>query len=359
MYPSSEDVSYGAFIQRNHADLLSEGFEIAEHVLILGRKSGLRKLNAYLLHYFHLTKLLVSPNLRNWYVHYASHHCLIPAIGAWLFGKKVVVNIHGDDLALARSSWCRRTMSLGQELLLRHARLIIVPSPFFKDLTIQYYPQIAAHRVVVSPSGGVDYPALSASTAARPAFWESCIRTRTAEIGYIGRIDEDKGWETLFNSFIALPESIKGRARLHFWGEGKESDRLRERIAAEGEGRIHHHGAIPASELPAAHASFDFQVVPSQRESLGLAALEGLAAGHLLICSAIRPFTDITVHGINAMHFDTTRDRDLERVLAMVLQSSDQVLSELAKAGQVIGRTFDRRAVAAELTHNVDTHLIS
>jgi len=359
MFPSSEDVSYGAFIQRNRDDLLSEGFEIAKDVLILGRNSGVRKLNAYLIHYVHLIRLLVRPDLRYWYVHYASHHCLIPAIGAWLLAKKVVVNIHGDDLVLAKTSWYRRVMSLGQELLLRHARLVIVPSSFFRDLTIQNFPRIAADRVVVSPSGGVDYPALSAATAARPAFWASCLRTRTAEIGYVGRIDADKGWETLFNAFIALPETVKARARLHFWGEGKESARLRERIAAQGEGLVRHHGAISASGLPAVHARFDFHVVPSQRESLGLAALEGLAAGHVLICRAIRPFTDMTKDGISALHFDNTTDRDLGKVLAMALQLPDQVLSSLSAAGQRIGRTFDRRAVASALAYHIDTSLIA
>lgn len=358
MYPSDEDVSYGAFVQRSNEDLLAEGFSIDEVIAIRGRLSGSRRLRAYALHYAHLARLLLRPDLQQWYVHYASHHCLLPALGARLLGKQVVVNIHGDDLALARASLYRRVMAFGQSLLLRSSRLIVVPSVFFKELLVQRLPDIDAERIVVSPSSGIDFQALSTATAGRPCYWDRPAGQRIAEIGYIGRIDADKGWEALFDAFIALPESVRARARLHFWGEGKDSERLRARIAVAGEGRIVHYGAIPVSELPVAHARFDFQVVPSVRESLGLAALEGLGAGHVLICNAIRPFTDMTVDGVSALHVDQQSRRDLTTVLAGALQLPDEALRTLAKRGQEVARAFDRTVVAANLAHQIDTHLV-
>lgn len=358
MYPSDEDVSYGAFVQRSHEDLRAEGFSIDEVAAIRGRLGGRRRLKAYASHYARLAQLLLRPSLRHWYVHYASHHCLLPALGARLLGKQVVVNIHGDDLALARASLYRRVMAFGQTLLLRSSRLLVVPSPFFKELLLQRLPHIDPERIVVSPSSGIDFHALSAATASRPCYWDCPPASRTAEIGYIGRIDADKGWESLFDAFVALPSAVRAGARLHFWGEGKDSGRLRERIAAEGEGRIVHHGAIPASELPVAHACFDFQVVPSLRESLGLAALEGLGARHVLICNAIRPFTDMTVDGVNALHVNHESGRNLATVLADALQLPDGALRALANSGQEIARAFDRPAVAARLAHQIDTHLV-
>ena len=359
MFPSDKDVSYGAFVQRNHEDLRAQGFNIDQDVLICGRLSGRRRLKAYAAHYLHLARLLMQPGLRHWYVHYASHHCLIPALAAWLFGKQVVVNIHGDDLALARVSLYRRVMAAGQGPLLRSARLIVVPSPFFKELTVQRMPEIAPSRIVVSPSSGIDFTALSAATAARASYWERDPAERLAEIGYIGRIDADKGWESLSDAFIALPAPMKSRTTLNFWGEGKDSARLRERINLHRADRIFHHGAFPASELPSTHALFDFHVVPSQRESLGLAALEGLGAGHVLICSAIRPFTDMTTDGVSALHFDAASGRDLASVLAQALQLPDESLRALAVKGQLVGRAFDRLAVAVELAQHIDTHLVA
>lgn len=357
MYPSREDVSYGAFVQRSHDDLHAEGFRIDEVVVIRGRLTGRQRMKAYGVHYARLAGLLLRPGLRHWYVHYASHHCLIPALGALLFGKQVLVNIHGDDLALARASLYRRVMALGQTLLLRSARLIVVPSPFFKELLLERLPGIDPESVVVSPSSGIDFHALSAATSARPCYWERLPARGTAEIGYIGRIDADKGWESLFDAFIALPDALRSAARLHFWGEGKDSARLRERIAILGGDSVLHHGAIPASELPVAHARFDFHVVPSTRESLGLAALEGLGAGHVLICNAIRPFTDMTIDGVSALHVDHHAGRDLATVLASALQLTDGALGALAKNGQEIARAFDRNAVAAELAHQIENRL--
>jgi glycosyltransferase involved in cell wall biosynthesis len=249
-------------------------------------------------------------------------------------------------------------MAFGQTLLLRSSRLIVVPSAFFKELLLQGLPDIDSERIVVSPSSGIDFHALRVATAGRPCYWDRPAAQRVAEIGYIGRIDADKGWEALFDAFITLPEAVRAGARLHFWGEGKDSERLRARIASEGEGRIVRHGAIPVSELPVAHARFDFQVVPSVRESLGLAALEGLGAGHVLICNAIRPFTDMTVDGVSALHVDHRSGRDLATVLAEALQLPDEALRTLAKNGQEIARAFDRPAVAAGLAHQIDTHLV-
>jgi hypothetical protein len=97
--------------------------------------------------------------------------------------------------------------------------------------------------------------------------------------------------------------------------------------------------------------------VPSTRESLGLAALEGLGAGHVLICNAIRPFTDMTVDGVSALHVDHDAGRDLATVLASALQLTDGALGALAKNGQEIARAFDRHAVAVKLAHQIENHL--
>jgi len=358
MFPSAGDISYGAFVQRNLEDLLALGFRIDIKVLIRGRHSGSQRLMAYITHYMRLAKLLAQPSVHHWYMHYASHHCLLPALGAYLQNKQIVVNIHGDDLALSRASFYRRIMSIGQSLLLHRARLIVVPSLYFKELTLHLYPKIAAERIVVSPSGGIDYLNLCAATAMRNPFWAQKHSSRIAEIGYIGRIDADKGWEALFDAFDELPGSVRDRARLYFWGEGQDSPQLRARIAARGDERVVYYGAIHHSELPSAHAQFDFQVVPSHRESLGLAALEGMGAGHVLICRAIRPFTDMTKHGISALHFGSNRNQDLGRVLRAALQQTDQMLAAIATEGRLIAGAFDRRAVATELAHQIDSHLL-
>lgn len=69
MYPSNEDVSYGAFVQRSHEDLRAEGFCIDEIIAIRGRLAGHRRLKAYASHYARLAASLLRPGLRHWYVH--------------------------------------------------------------------------------------------------------------------------------------------------------------------------------------------------------------------------------------------------------------------------------------------------
>jgi glycosyltransferase involved in cell wall biosynthesis len=354
MFPSTRDVSYGAFVQRSHDDLVSQGFNIREVIVIRGRATGRRRMAAYAMHYLRLAGLLLKPQIRHLYVHYASHHCLLPAIGARFFGKQVLVNVHGDDLALGNSSLYRRIMKVGQSSLLRSARMIAVPSTFFKELLLSRIPEIDPARVVVSPSSGIDFDSLSAATAARQCFWQQDAASRIAEIGYIGRIDPDKGWEQLLAAFESLPETQRARSRLHFWGDGMETPRLQALIADRPAGQVFHHGAIPARELPRAHARFDFHAVPSQRESLGLAAIEGLGAGHVLLCSAIRPFTDMTRDGVSALHVDRPTPEAISATLSRALTLPDETLATLAANGQAVARTFDRKTVASELAGHID-----
>jgi len=354
MFPSAEDASYGTFVRRCREDLVEAGFRIESDILIRGRRTGLNRLKAYAVHYARLAVLLLHPGIKHWYVNYASHHCVAPAIGAACLGKKIVVNVHGDDLALATDSAYRRVMSIGQGTLMRAARLIVVPSLYFKELTLQRFPELSPTRVIVSPSSGVDFAGLSASTIGRPCYWERPAKDRVAEFGYIGRIEADKGWESLFDAFLALSDAERARSRLHFWGPGHEVAKLQQRVTHEGQRRVLFHGTIPPSDLARAHVKFDFHVVPSQRESLGLAALEGLAAGHVLICSSIRPFTDFTNDGDSALHFDHRDPRGLAAALKRALHVPDETLKKIAANGQSVARAFDRGAVAADLARHID-----
>ncbi|MDG1115995.1 MAG: glycosyltransferase family 4 protein [Flavimaricola sp.] len=103
-------------------------------------------------------------------------------------------------------------------------------------------------------------------------------------MGAIGRLDKQKGFDTLIEAFVALPEMD---TRLDLFGEGPEREALE--ALAQGDDRITFHGHVDPVE---AMSSIDVLVMPSRWEGYGLAALEARAAGRRLIVSGVDGLAD-------------------------------------------------------------------
>jgi hypothetical protein len=130
MFPSSTDPSYGAFVARSLDDLRAESMDIRHVVVIRGRQKRWEKLRAYGRYFLELLTTGIFGGVDAIYAHYASHHNLPIALLNVVFSKRLVLHIHGDDLAM-RSGWGRALNRAGQGLLVRRAQLIVVPSVYF------------------------------------------------------------------------------------------------------------------------------------------------------------------------------------------------------------------------------------
>jgi len=354
MFPSPSDPSYGVFVERSYEDLQQHGFDISNMVVIRGRSKGFGKLLLYIKHLAKLTFILLKSENRNIYAHYASHHCIPLALGARFLGKQVIVHVHGDEIAMDDGIH-RKVAKLGQSTLLHASKLIVVPSLFFQEMLVTIYPSLNQTKIVISPSSGVMIEEFESSINEHTCYWESTqIHGKTAKFGYVGRIDSDKGWEVLFEAFCMLPGELRQYSRLHFWGDGKEASKLQARVTENGlEDMIFVHGQIPGVDIPAIHAKFDFQVVPSTRESLGLAAIEGLAAGHVVLCTRIRPFVDFTQDGKHAVHFSVGDINSLRDAMIKVLTWPAETNRAIATEGRKLANSFSRRVVASELANTI------
>ena len=119
--------------------------------------------------------------------------------------------------------------------------------------------------------------------------------------GAIGRLDRQKGFDLLIDSFRALKRSD---TELHFFGTGDEEAVLRERASKDS--RIHFHGytASPAKAM----AQVDMVVMPSRWEAFGLVALESRAAGRPLALAPVDGLRDQNVPGTIAVTGYSVRD---------------------------------------------------
>ncbi len=119
--------------------------------------------------------------------------------------------------------------------------------------------------------------------------------------GAIGRLDEQKGFDTLIHSLKACtaPE-----LELHIYGEGSAEPLLR-RLAAE-DGRISFKGFAP--DPVTAYAQVDAVVMPSRWEAYGLVAIEALSAGRRLLCANVDGLNDHRVGGATLFRAGSVRD---------------------------------------------------
>ena len=103
--------------------------------------------------------------------------------------------------------------------------------------------------------------------------------------GAIGRLDAQKGFDTLIRAFRKCEDLD---IELHIVGTGAQEQELR--ALAKGDDRIVFRGF--QSDTAAALAKIDVVVMPSRWEAYGLVAIEALASGRRLLCSDIDGLQD-------------------------------------------------------------------
>lgn len=96
--------------------------------------------------------------------------------------------------------------------------------------------------------------------------------------GAIGRLDAQKGFDTLIKAFRAR---TRNDVELHIFGEGAEKVYLRN--LAAGDDAIVFKGHAKSAET--AFANVDVVLMPSRWEAYGLVAVEALSAGRQLFCA--------------------------------------------------------------------------
>ncbi len=130
-------------------------------------------------------------------------------------------------------------------------------------------------------------------------------------IGAIGRLDRQKGFDTLITAFRQCRDQD---IVLQIYGEGCEREEL-ERLA-DGDPRIRFMGFAP--NVAAAMSEIDAVVMPSRWEAYGLVAIEALAAGRVVLVSAVDGLTDHEPRGAHVVHATSVRSwsRAIDRLAA-------------------------------------------
>jgi glycosyltransferase involved in cell wall biosynthesis len=121
------------------------------------------------------------------------------------------------------------------------------------------------------PAGAIPHLAEVAGAARREP-----RRVEELRVAFLGRMDRNKGMHRLLQLWPALDIQP---ARLDFYGDGWEFNRLESEIRARALTNVHLQGAFTRSDLPKIYSQTDVVVLPSESEGLPLVLMEAMAYG--------------------------------------------------------------------------------
>lgn len=345
LYPSQKDPFYGTFVKNFVEDLSnSNDIQNIETCVIKGRSYTLYdKIWKYTLFYIKIVYLLFCKKYDIVYVHIITHAAL-PLRFVSLFKKlPLIFNIHGEDL-LTQTRLASFFLSLVKPLLFQ-AKMLVVPSLFFKKKVQEIFPQIPSSLLFVSASGGVN-----------DDFFQK-NRNQNNDIpiiGYVSRIDRGKGWDIFIQALhILKKEDIIFNAQII--GRGEEINQMQDMInSLDLHKQINYIGPIEYKELPMFYSQFDIFVFPTQlEESLGLVGLEAMACKVPVIGSNIGGLTDYIINENNGYFFIPSDANDLAEKISQYLSLSKEQQSKMKAAAYHTALNYRSTIVSEKLISKI------
>jgi len=308
MYPSKRQKHYGSFVKNTKESLEELGF-LVDKVVIKKHKNKIVKLISYVMFYFISFYKSIFYSYDYIYVHFVSHSTYPVLLGRMTSKKtKLVCNVHGNDIVpdekvdeknVIRSKKC-----------LPYADMIISPSFYFKDVLKNDY-NIDEEKIVVYPSGGVNLEVFQEKDRleCKNALG---LDVHTSYLGYISRIEKDKGWDTLVMALnILKKENELKNKKVIIIGSGSEEaefDKLIKKYKLEE--YILRKDFVYQKELLLYYNAIDVFVYPTKRksESLGLVGLEAMACKTFVIACDLYGPREYVKNLDNALTFSEDKD---------------------------------------------------
>lgn len=339
MYPSADDPSYGTFVKIT-SDLLSEGGMDVQTIALCGRSGKLKTLLKYVLFWIKSFFAVCFGRYDLVYIHFYTHVYFIIWLPILLRRKKYVINIHGGEVfVISKHVKLLRDLSIP---FLKHAACIVVPSSYFKNVMINNF-YITPEKFYVWPSGGVN----------DLFFSHKCPEKRNPKlkIGYVSRIDYNKGWDTLLNAFIEKNDDWENRFELHFIGGGAEVNRFLSLANPYiKKGSLFYYGSLPHKEMVENFKTFDVFVFPTMlNESLGLVGLEAMALGMPVVASHCGGISEYLVDMYNGMFFEGGNADDMRKKIELFEKMSDEEFDMYKKRAFDTAGNFKASVVSVKL----------
>ena len=230
-----------------------------------------------------------------------------------LFGKRVVVTIHGLDWQRAKwgqfASWIIRT---GEKNAVKYADEIIVLSQGVKEYFLREYG-----RETVFIPNGVKRPEKREAQEIK----EKWGLTRDSYILFLGRIVPEKGEHYLIEAFKSIDTDKKlviAGGISDTVGYGKELKEL-----AADDKRVIFTGFVQGRELEELYSNSYVYVLPSDLEGMPLSLLEAMSYGNCCLVSDIKECAEVVED--KAVVFKKSDVSDLGDKLEELIEDQNKV----------------------------------
>ena len=206
--------------------------------------------------------------------------CLLPK----LFGKKVIVTVHGLDWQ--RDKWkygfASKYIRMGEKAAVKHADEIIVLSYGVKD----YFKQIYGRETVYIPNA-VERPSLRAPQLIAEKFG----LMKDGYILFLGRLVPEKGVHLLIDAF----KKVNTDKKLVIVGGTSDTDAYVDELmcSANEDSRIIFAGFAQGELLEEFYSNAYLYILPSSLEGMPLSLLEAMSYGNACVVSDIPECTDV------------------------------------------------------------------
>jgi glycosyltransferase involved in cell wall biosynthesis len=276
--------------------------------------------------------LMTRPHLRLVHVHTASYGSFarksLVILLARLFGKKVIIHMHGAGFAVFYQKMPAPLRWLTRQVLRCSDVLIALSSQWRDDL----------HRICQHPDIRVLYNPTVLKT---PVFQQLPVHTigngYNSEGGeedlvsflFMGRLGQRKGVYDIIESARRVQAS---NIRIDLYGDG-EIDEIRRQILAAGvSDKVKVHGWIDGSRKDETFRQANVLLLPSYHEGLPISVLEALAYGLPVLATDVGGISEAVENGVNGYLIEPGECEALANRMEQ-LAASSQLRLEMGKSG--------------------------
>ncbi|WP_276257378.1 glycosyltransferase family 4 protein [Haloglomus litoreum] len=245
---------------------------------------------------------------------------LLPVLLARLRGKTVLIEPRGDVPLTLRLHWEQRVPSPVARLLAGGLRALERLDYAIADGVVTYTPSMA-RELGLDPDSSRVYPNGARYVRTDEFRPLTPFAEREQRVGFLGRLDEEKGVRELARVAQRLPDDVTfsfiGDGDLRGWLEAE----LAEEIAA---GRVELRGWVDHEDVPAELSRLRLLVMPSQpTEGLPTTILEALACGTPVYATPVSGVPDVVREQETGFLMDSRDPADIAAGIEGILARAD------------------------------------
>lgn len=246
--------------------------------------------------------------------------CFLPK----LFGKRVIVTIHGLDWQRAKwGGFATKFLLFGERMAARHADEVIVLSRNVQDYFKEKY-----NRDTVFIPNGIVKPEQKPDTEIKEKFGLE----KDSYILYLGRIVPEKNVDMLISAYKKLDTDKK---LVIAGGSSHTSEYLEKcKALANGNSSIIFTSFVEGEILEELYSNAYIYCLPSDLEGMPLSLLEAMSYGSCCLTSDIAECTEVCCD--KALYFEKSNSSSLKEKLDYLLKNDDVVAKYKSEASSYI-----------------------